>query len=611
MNRSLDRATLHAAYRAGLAPGDVVTEALARAAADADRDFISLSEAAARDAVAALGPFDPVAKPLWGLPFAIKDNIDLGGTATTAACPAFAFVPERSATAVERLVAAGAIPIGKTNLDQFATGLVGVRTPYPVPRNSFDPAIVPGGSSSGSAVAVAGGIVSFALGTDTAGSGRVPAGLNNLVGLKPTLGAVPVRGVLPACQTLDCVSVFGLTVPDAWAVFAAMAGFDAADPWSKPVRLGVPGAVPAGLRAGVPDRESRRFFGDVLSERAFDRALALYDERGITPVEVDFAPFFEVANLLYEGAWVAERYAAIRPFIAEHRDALHPVTARIILGAERLSAADAFAGLYRLADLRRACTPLWDRIDVLVVPTVPRAYRVADLAEDPIGPNSALGTYTNFVNLLDLCALSVPGPFRDDGFPAGTTLIAPAGQDALLASLGTALHAAAGTTLGATGQPCRRCWSSPCRWRPPRSERVVRDPLEPEEVEVAVIGAHLSGMPLNRELVALGGRLRRAVATAPEYRLYALPGGPPLRPGLVRVGPAEGRSIAAEVWALPFDGFGRFVASIPQPLGIGTLRLADGTTPKGFLCETAGLEGAEDITRYGGWRSFITAGARA
>ncbi len=378
------------------------------------------------------------------------------------------------------------------------------------------------------------------------------------------------------------------------------------------MRLGVPGAVPVGLRAGVPDRKSRRFFGDALSEQAFDRALALYDERGITPVEVDFAPFFEVANLLYEGAWVAERYAAIRPFIAEHRDALHPVTARIILGAERLSAADAFAGLYRLADLRRACTPLWDRIDVMVVPTVPRAYRVADLAEDPIGPNSALGTYTNFVNLLDLCALSVPGPFRDDGFPAGTTLIAPAGQDALLASVGMALHAAAGTTLGATGQLLPKMLVEPVPMAtapdPNASSETAR---EPEEVEVAVIGAHLTGMPLNRELVALGGHLRRAVATAPEYRLYALPGGPPLRPGLVRVGPAEGRSIAAEVWALPFDGFGRFVASIPQPLGIGTLRLADGTTPKGFLCETAGLEGAEDITRHGGWRSFITAGAVA
>ncbi len=591
MPLSLDRATLHAAYREGLDPGEIVAACLAAAGSERhEGTFISLAETEAKRLLVTLGPFDPALKPLWGLPFAIKDNIDLTGLPTTAACRDFAYEPENSATAVARLLAAGAIPIGKTNLDQFATGLVGVRTPYPAPKNSFDPAIVPGGSSSGSAVAVASGLVSFALGTDTAGSGRVPAGLNNIVGLKPTLGAVPVRGVVPACQTVDCVSVFGLTVEDAWAVAGTMAGYDAADPWSKRVSLGALGPVPPKLKAGVPDAKSRRFFGDAASERAFDRALTLYAQRGVTLVEVDFAPLFDVAALLYDGAWVAERYAAIAPFIAAHREALHPVTARIILGAERLSAADAFSGLYRLAALRRAADALWAGLDLLVVPTVPRAYRVEELDADPIGPNSALGTYTNFVNLLDLCALSVPGPFRDDGFPAGTTLIAPAGRDGFLASLGAGLHRSASVPLGATGHPL-----------PPRAEPA---PVVEDGIEMVVIGAHLSGMPLNRDLVALGGTFRRAIDTAPDYRLHALPGGPPARPGLVRV--AEGgAAIAAEVWSLPPAGFGHFVDGIPAPLGIGRVRLADGTAPAGFLCEPAGLEGARDITHLGGWRRFV------
>ena len=597
MKTSLDRAALHRAYRDGLDPAAIVAACLVAAEMEQNRGvFISVAEPAARQALATLGPFDPVAKPLWGLPFAVKDNIDLSGVATTAACPAFAYTPQRSATAVERLIAAGAIPIGKTNLDQFATGLVGVRTPYPVPKNSVDPALVPGGSSSGSAVAVASGLVSFALGTDTAGSGRVPAGLNNIVGLKPTLGAVPVRGVVPACQTLDCVSVFGLTVADAWAVAEAMAGFDAADPWSRRVSLGAPGALPPHLRVGVPDAASRRFFGDAAAERAFDAALALYAGLGATLVPVDFAPLFAVADLLYEGAWVAERYAAIRPFIAAHRDALHPTTARIILGAESLSAADAFAGIYRLAELRRAAEPLWGGLDLLAVPTVPRAYRVAELDADPIGPNTALGTYTNFVNLLDLCALAVPGPSRDDGLPGGTTLVAPAGRDGFLASIGAALHAAAAVPMGAGTHPV-----------PPAPD--VPAAAGPEDgIEIVVIGAHLSGMPLNRDIVALGATFRRAVDTRPEYRLHALPGGPPARPGLLRVAEGGG-AVAAEVWSLPPAGFGRFVETIPAPLGIGRVRLADGTAPAGFLCEPAGLVGARDITHLGGWRRFVAEGA--
>ena len=591
---SLDLGRLRAAYAAGTNPRDVLQSCLERLARlDDPGIFIALADGAMLDrAVDALGPFDPAAKPLWGVPFAVKDNIDLAGLPTTAACPDFSFRPDQSASVVERLVAAGAVPLGKANLDQFATGLVGVRSPYPIPRNSFDPAMVPGGSSSGSAVATAQGIVSFALGTDTAGSGRVPAGLNNLVGLKPSLGAIPVRGVLPACQTLDCVSIFALTVPDAWSVFEVAAGFDPLDPWSRRIRIGSPAHEGGALRVGVPDRTSRIFLGDAASEAAFDAALALLDTLGIAPRSIDLSPFFETAQLLYEGAWVAERYQAIRSFIEARPDALHPTTLKITSGAQRFSAADAFRDLYRLATLRRAAEPVWDGIDVLAVPTYPRPVRRAELDRDPIGPNSGLGTYTNFVNLLDLCALAVPGPFRTDGFPSGLTLIAPSGEDARLAALGERVHAAAGVSLGATGAA------------KPSAAWPAMQP-DANAIEIAVVGAHMTGMALNGELLKHGGRFVREGRTAPEYRLHALRGGPPYRPGLVRVGPGEGAAIDLEVWALPPAGFGRFVSTIPAPLGIGTLRLADGSTPKGFVCEAAGLEGASDISDFGGWRAYM------
>ena len=599
MNLSLDLATLRAHYASGGDPRALLAECLERLARlDDPGIFLSLNDAAALDrAVAGLGPYDPAAKPLWGVPFAVKDNIDLAGLPTTAACPDFAFRPERSATVVERLVEAGAIPLGKTNLDQFATGLVGVRTPYPVPRNSFDATLVPGGSSSGSAVATARGLVSFALGTDTAGSGRVPAGLNNLVGLKPSLGAVSVRGVLPACQTLDCVSVFALTVPDAWDVFAACAGYDADDPWSRAIPLGHPARPAATPRLGVPDRASRIFLGDVAAERAFDAAVALAEDLGAQLVEIDFAPFFETAKLLYEGPWVAERYQAIREFIEATPEALHPTTRRITEGARRFSAADTFAATYRRAELQRRTEGIWESVDLLCVPTYPRPVRLAAIAADPIGPNAALGTYTNFVNLLDLCALTVPGPFRDDGLPSGVTLIGRSGEDAALAGFGARLHRLAGTPLGATGSA------------QPERDFVPASAAVDDDVEIAVVGAHLSGMPLNHELVRQGGRLLRKATTTAAYRLFALPGGPPARPGLVRVGPDQGSAIAVEVWSLPSQGFGRFVARIPAPLTIGTLQLSDGTAPKGFLCESKGVEGATDITEHGGWRAFMAGAA--
>lgn len=592
---AFDLVRLGAAYAGGLDPREAVREVYRRIAAAGDPGiFIHLvPEADALAAAAALGPYDP-AKPLFGVPFAVKDNIDVAGLPTTAACPDFAYTAAADATTVERLKAAGAIVIGKTNLDQFATGLVGVRSPYPIPLNACDPALVPGGSSSGSAVAVARGLVSFALGTDTAGSGRVPAGLNNIVGLKPTVGAVPTRGVVPACRTLDCVSVFALAVDDADRVFRVMAGYDPADPWSRHIAL-APTMMPPRPTIGVPTAESLMFFGDAQSAAAFEASVQDLQALGAQFVPVDLTPFYAVAALLYEGAWVAERYAAIRGFIEAKPDALHPVTRAIIGGATSKSAADAFEGMYRLAEAGRALAPLLAGLDCLVVPTMPYPVTLAEIAAEPVAANSRLGTYTNFVNLMDLSALAVPGRFRADGRPAGVTLIGKAGADGVLAAIGRALHAEIAPTLGATGLTL-----------PPPREVAAQVPQG--YLAIAVVGAHLSGMALNPQLTGLGGVFVRAGETAPDYRFYALPGGPPHRPGLVRVAPGEGGRIALEVWALPPEGFGRFVAAIPSPLGVGTIRLADGSAVQGFLCEAAAIDGARDITAMGGWRAHVAAG---
>jgi allophanate hydrolase len=590
---------LHAAYGQGLDPVAVVEAAYRQlAAVDDPGIFITLLPiAASRAAAAALGPFDPIAKPLWGVPFAVKDNIDVAGLPTTAACPGFAYTAGATAPAVTRLLASGAILVGKTNLDQFATGLVGVRTPYPVPRNALNPDWIPGGSSSGSAVAVAHGIVAFALGTDTAGSGRVPAGLNNVVGLKPSLGSVSSRGMVPACRSLDTISVFAGTVTDADRVYRSIIGYDRDDPWSRPLPVPpMPSAPPPGLRLGVPDAGSRRFHGDDQAETAFDEGLARLAssmEPGAGPAaEIDMGPLFAVAELLYAGPWVAERYQAVRALIETAPEQFHPATLAVVEAARAHTAADAFAGFYRLAELRREAERIWERVDVLAVPTYPRPRTLADLASDPFGPNSELGTYTNFVNLLDWCALAVPGPQRSDGWPSGITLLAPRGQDGLVAALGARLHAAAGVAIGAGSAPVPAAPEGPARARA-------------EEIELAVVGAHLSGLPLNGELAAAGGRFLRESRTQPDYRLYALAGGSPRRPGLLRVAAGTGAAIATEVWTLPSDGFGRFVAGVPSPLGIGTLNLADGTTPKGFLVETEGLVSAEDISTFGGWRAFL------
>ena len=593
--RSLIIDNLHTEYRGGLSPLRVIDEVYAGIEAAGDPgNFITLVDRAkAREAAGALGAFDPVAKPLWGVPFAVKDNIDVAAMPTTAACAEFAYTAKANASVVQRLLDAGGILIGKTNLDQFATGLVGVRSPYPVPRNAVDPDLVPGGSSSGSAVVVARGLVSFALGTDTAGSGRVPAALNNIVGLKPSLGLVSTRGVVPACRSLDCVSIFALTVGDAERALDVMAAFDEQDSYSRPLSHRSVGFPPT-VRLGIPDEKSREFFGDTIAAAAFEASAKDLASLGGEIVEVDIMALREVADLLYGGPWVAERYEAIRSFIEARPDVLHPVTYAIISGATKLSAADAFAGLYKLKKLQRAAARIWDRIDVLAVPTIPTVYTRADLEADPIGPNSRLGVYTNFVNLLDLCALAVPGRTRSDGRPAGVTLIAEAARDGVLALLGARLHAHADVCLGATPQIL-----------PPAAANLRATSAPPGWIEIVAVGAHMSGLPLNHELTTKGAVFLRASRTVSTYALYALPGGPPARPGLIRTTTGKGHAIEVEVWALPPEGFGIFVAGIPSPLGIGTLQLEDGTTSKGFLVEAHAITGAEEISRYGGWRRYL------
>jgi allophanate hydrolase len=507
--------------------------------------------------------------PLAGMTFAIKDNIDLAGIATTAGCPDYSYVPEASATVVSRLMAAGAIPIGKTNLDQFATGLVGTRSPYGAPSSVYDPAYISGGSSSGSAVSVAAKLVDFSLGTDTAGSGRVPASLNNLIGLKPTKGAISTKGVVPACRSLDCVSIFARDVLTAGKVFDVARGFDAADGYSR--AAGQRKAWPTkGFRFGVPPASQLEFFGDESAREIFDLAVADYEARGGIRVEIDYTPFRDAAQLLYAGPWVAERLAAIADFAQEKPEALHPVTAAIILKARSLTAVSAFEASYRLADLRRLADEEFTKMDFMLLPTNGAAYTHAEVEAEPILRNTELGYYTNFVNLLDLAAIAVPAGIRANGMPFGVTLIGPAWSDeALLAT-------------SAGGEPY-----CPVGYVP-----------------LAVCGAHLAGQPLNWQLTEAGAFLIEACKTAPGYRFFALQGTVPPKPGLVR-SPEDGSPIDVEVWAVPEATFGRFVATVPPPLAIGNATLESSRVVKSFVCEPFSIEGSMEITHLGGWRQFV------
>jgi len=593
---SLDLQTLGARLRSGaVRPSNVVAGVLDRILARGDdKAWIHVLPRTELDARAAeLERSGPDGLPLYGIPFAIKDNIDLAGHPTTAACPEYAYVPQQTASVVQALLDAGAMLIGKTNLDQFATGLVGTRSPYGACSNTFDARYISGGSSSGSAVVVAAGVVSFSLGTDTAGSGRVPAAFNNLVGLKPTCGLLSTRGVVPACRSLDCVSIFALTAADAAAVLDAAAKFDAGDPYARRER-GAPGpAAIAGCRIGVPRAAQLEFFGNQEAEKLFAGAVAKLEQLGAKCVEVDFAPFLATARLLYEGPWVAERYVAIREFIERNPEALHPVTRQIISGGAKPTAADCFAAQYRLRALLREAEPTWSAVDLLVAPTAGTIYTHAEVEADPIRLNSNLGIYTNFVNLMDLSAIAVPAGFTPAGLPFGVTLLAPAFFDRSLCRLGDELQRALVDTIGATRLPLPLAAAAPAV----RAQRGVR---------VAVCGAHLSGLPLNHQLTERGARLVRACRTAPRYRLYALAGFSPPRPGMLREG--EGQAIEVEVWELSSDAFGSFVDGIPAPLGIGTVELEDGEQVKGFLCEPYATRGAQDVSHLGGWRAYLQQG---
>ena len=585
----LEISQIHAAYHAGtLTPVQLITALLERIAAFPDKAvFISRpSEAEILAQAAALSLDDLNRLPLFGIPFVVKDNIDVAGLPTTASCPEFAFTPAKDAVAVTRLRAAGAILLGKANLDQFATGLNGTRSPHGAPRCVFNAEYISGGSSSGSAVSVGAGLAAFSLGTDTAGSGRVPAGINNIIGLKPTIGRIPATGVLPACQSLDCISIFANSAADALTVLRAAEGFDGGDPYSRPVQNR---ALPDKPRAGILPAAAREFFGNAEAAALYETALARAEKLGWTLAKIDYAPFLEIAAMLYGSAFAAERLTGIKDFFARNPSAIDPAVRSILDCAATYSAVDLFEAQHKQAGLKTLARAELAKVDILLLPTAPTSFTVAQMQADPIGANSKLGLYTNFVNFMDLAAIALPAGFGASGLPAGVTLIGPAFADAALAALADALHHALGTGAGITKAV-------------PQTRLAAPKP----EITIVVAGAHLSGMVLNHELTALDARLVATTRTAPDYKLFALATTPP-KPGLAHCPGFAGAGIAVEVWALTAEAFGKFVAALPAPMGIGKVTLADGSIHPGFLCEAYALEGAEDITAHGGWRAYRAA----
>lgn len=532
----------------------------------------------------------PPSGPLAGLLFAVKDNIDVLGYPVTAACPAFSYQPSAHASVVQKLLDASSQCVGKTNLDQFACGLNGTRSPYGAVPNAFNPNYVSGGSSSGSAYVVATGQVDFALGTDTAGSGRVPAGLNNIVGLKPSKGLLSLHGVVPAAQSVDCVSIFARTVGLAAQVLQVCMGFDSRDPYSRQISL-KRNSWGNKFTFGIPDVLD--FAGDAMAQTEFEKAVAHLEQLGGTAVRIDFSPFAKTANMLYDSALLAERYSGIQAFFDAHEGEVMEPVRSIIAKGKSYSAADLCEAQSQLRALAQQTQTLWRNMDVLLVPTAPTHYTIAQMQDNPVELNRILGTYTNFVNLLDYAALSVPASIRPDGLPFGVTLIAPSGSDWQLAELGQRFHHSTGLLQGALPLPL-----------PPMAEPIGIENSAVACLPLAVVGAHLTGMPLNSQLVERGAQLLKATHTAAHYRLYALPNTQPPKPGLKRV-TEQGSSIAVEVWNIPLHQLGSFLALIPAPLGLGSLELEDGTWVHGFICEGYALEGAQDVTHFGGWRAFV------
>jgi allophanate hydrolase len=596
---SLTIPALRDQYLSGkLTPENVIESIYERIAADAAPGvFIELApRALVLSAARRLGTVTPDKSPLWGIPFVVKDNIDVLGFNTTAACPMFAYTPTKNATVVQKLLAAGALVLGKTNLDQFATGLVGTRSPYGTPANVFNDQYISGGSSSGSAVAVTRGYCSFALGTDTAGSGRVPAGFGNIVGLKPTKGMLSTKGVVPACASLDCVSIFALTVSDAAMVADVAKGFDphcpeslrAADTWQASAAF-----TPSTLRIGVPIAAQRSFCGDRQASQNFDDALALATTLGAQIVEVDFTAFFKTAELLYSGPWVSERLEAAGDLLRSHPSAIDPIVASILTNATSLKATDVYSAQRKWRMLGTQAQQLIESVDLLMVPTTPTIFTHAEVAAEPLKRNSDLGLYTNFANLLDLCGIAVPAGFRADGLPAGVTFLGAGQRDSLLAAFGTRFHLACSQRLGASE---KTDWDE--------VTPLVFGGLKAGWSPLFVVGAHMSGQPLNTQLTQRGAVPVGAAKTAATYRFYALAGRGVARPGLVRVNDG-GSSIEGELWAVPVEQLGSFVCGVPAPLCIGRIQLANGASVTGFTCESTELETATDITGFGNWRAYL------
>lgn len=553
-----------------------------------------LSEAEQSAYLSELENKDPESSPLWGIPFAIKDNIDLAGIPTTAACEAFGYTPHTSAKVVQALISAGAIPVGKTNLDQFATGLNGTRSPWGACKNAFNPDFISGGSSSGSAVAVALGLASFSLGTDTAGSGRVPACFNNLVGLKPSRGLLSSSGLVPACRSLDCMTVLAYSTDDANSVLSVAEGFDIEDAYSRKNPFQNQsrqyGMRSGPLKVGVIPEAQLRFFGDNAYARAYQATIDKLAQQEVELIEIDYAPFDEAAKLLYEGPWVAERYLATQPLIDEKPEAIFPVVRDIIAPGREPKATALFSAEYRLNALKKACDHQLSQLDCLLTPTAGRCFTIEEMLEEPIVRNSQLGYYTNFMNLLDLASIAVPTQIADNGLPFGITLVGPAFSDRALLSIANRIHTDAKLAIGATDFSLETSNTASIG--------------ATDTIDVLVCGAHLEGLPLNWQLKERGAKLKEKTHTAPVYRMYALAGGPPYRPGLI-LDEQKGAAIDVEIWQMPADQFGSFVNGIPAPLGIGKVRVADGTVVSGFICEPYGIDGAEEITSLGGWRAYM------